>query len=96
MARAVEGHRRFLGHRRTISPDRKGLVEVFDRIESREMSEGSSLSRKVRKMHENKQGAPRIRRTVAPGVRGRARFRDEESFYENPYPECICTRKRQL
>ncbi|KAK4789227.1 hypothetical protein SAY86_020546 [Trapa natans] len=96
MARAVEGHRRFLGHRRTISPDRKGLVEVFDRIESREMNEGSSLSRKVRKMHENRQGAPRIRRTAAPGVRGRARFRDEESFYENPYPECICTRKRQL
>ncbi|PKI42256.1 hypothetical protein CRG98_037372 [Punica granatum] len=95
MARAVEGHRRFLGHRRTISPDRRRLVEVFDKLERGEISEGSSLSRIVRKMHENRQGAKRKRRTATPGVKGRARFRTEESFYENPYPECICSTKSQ-
>ncbi|KAH9717639.1 O-fucosyltransferase 38 [Citrus sinensis] len=61
MARAVEGHRRFLGHRKTITPDR--------------------------------QGGPRKRKGPLPGIKGRARFRTEESFYENPYPECICSSK---
>ncbi|KAL3721485.1 hypothetical protein ACJRO7_033910 [Eucalyptus globulus] len=54
MGRAVEGHRRFLGHRRTITPDRKGLVEVFDRLESGDLREGSSLSELVRQMHDNR------------------------------------------
>eukprot|EP00245_Coleochaete_scutata_P013078 TRINITY_DN5217_c0_g1_i2.p1 TRINITY_DN5217_c0_g1~~TRINITY_DN5217_c0_g1_i2.p1 ORF type:complete len:526 (+),score=69.66 TRINITY_DN5217_c0_g1_i2:66-1643(+) len=58
MARAVEGHRRFLGHRRTITPDR--------------------------------QGAPRVRRGPLPGTKGRDRARSEESFYENPLPDCLC------
>lgn len=30
MARAVEGHRRFLGHKRTISPYRFESVEILD------------------------------------------------------------------
>ncbi|KAL3721492.1 hypothetical protein ACJRO7_033916 [Eucalyptus globulus] len=90
MGRAVEGHRRYLGHRRTITPDRKGLVEVFDRLESGDLREGSSLSELVRQMHDNRQGAPRKRKGPLPGLKGKARSRTEESFYENPYPECIC------
>lgn len=90
MARAVEGHRRFLGHRRTITPDRKGLVEVFDRLESGDLREDSLLLELVRQMHHNRQGAPRKRKGPLPGLKGKARSRTEESFYENPYPECIC------
>ncbi|XP_044470713.1 O-fucosyltransferase 38 isoform X1 [Mangifera indica] len=90
MARAVEGHRRFLGHRKTITPDRKGLVKLFDRLESGKLREGPSFSYLVQEMHKNWQGAPRKRRGPLPGIKGRARFRTEESFYENPYPECIC------
>ncbi|XP_024932348.1 O-fucosyltransferase 38 isoform X2 [Ziziphus jujuba] len=95
MARAVEGHRRFLGHRKTISPDRKGLVEVFDMVESGQL-ERSMLSYLVQQMHEDRQGAPRKRRGPIQGIKGRGRFRTEENFYENPYPECICTSKRHF
>ncbi|TMX04753.1 hypothetical protein EJD97_004834 [Solanum chilense] len=90
MARAVEGHRRFLGHRKTITPDRKGLVEIFDQLEAGQL-DGSSFSHLVRHLHKNRQGAPRKRAGAPPGVRGRARSRLEESFYQNPYPECICS-----
>ncbi|KAL5555542.1 hypothetical protein UlMin_037778 [Ulmus minor] len=95
MARAVEGHRRFLGHHKTISPDRKGLVEIFDMLETGRLEE-SSLSPLVQRMHKNRQGAPRKRKGPLPGIKGRGRFRTEEPFYENPYPECICTPKRHI
>nr|GMD53594.1 O-fucosyltransferase 38-like [Ipomoea batatas] len=94
MARTVEGHRRFLGHRKTITPDRKGLVEIFDRLEAGELKEGQSLSHLVNNLHNNRQGAPRDREGAPEGIKGRARFRMEEPFYQNPYPECICRPKR--
>lgn len=36
MARAVEGHRRFLGHRKTINPDRFALYLLFQSLGSYE------------------------------------------------------------
>ncbi|KAL7170716.1 hypothetical protein ACSBR2_035571 [Camellia fascicularis] len=96
MARAVEGHRRFLGHRKTITPDRKGLVEVFDKMEAGQLEEGTSVSYLVMQLHKNRQGAPRKREGPLQGFKGRARFRTEESFYQNPYPECICHSKSTL
>ncbi|XP_057866150.1 O-fucosyltransferase 38 isoform X2 [Cryptomeria japonica] len=92
MARAVEGHRRFLGHRKTISPDRKGLVALFQKLDKGELLEGPEFSRLVIEMHRLRQGAPRKRQGPLPGVKGRVRFRTEENFYENPFPECICRR----
>ncbi|KAH9669059.1 O-fucosyltransferase 38 [Citrus sinensis] len=53
MARAVEGHRRFLGHRKTITPDRRGLVELFDKLKSGKLREGPSFSQRVQQIHEN-------------------------------------------
>ncbi|CAM8950204.1 unnamed protein product [Rhodiola kirilowii] len=93
MARAVEGHRRFLGHRKTITPDRKGLVEIFDKLEAGEIQE-DSVSSLIIHMHKKRQGGPRKRGVAPSGVKGRARFRSEESFYENPYPECICNTEK--
>ncbi|KAL1553269.1 O-fucosyltransferase 38, variant 2 [Salvia divinorum] len=89
MARAVEGHRRFLGHRKTINPDRKSLVQLFDKMEAGQLEE-SSLSPPVLQLHRKRFGGPRRRGSGPPGIKGRVRLRLEESFYQNPFPECIC------
>ncbi|PKA66769.1 Uncharacterized protein AXF42_Ash003424 [Apostasia shenzhenica] len=96
MARAVEGHRRFLGHRKTISPDRKKLVALFDMIDKGDLKEGPNLTTIISLMHKFRQGAPRKRYGSLPGSKGRNRLRTEESFYENPFPECICRHKKSV
>ncbi|KAJ7958975.1 O-fucosyltransferase [Quillaja saponaria] len=93
MARAVEGHRRFLGHRRTISPDRHALVRLFDKLEQGTIREGKSLSIRVADLHKKRLGSPRKRKGPTSGTRGTYRFRSEEAFYVNPLPDCLCRRK---
>ncbi|TXG52745.1 hypothetical protein EZV62_021914 [Acer yangbiense] len=93
MARAVEGHRRFLGHRKTISPDRKALVRLFDKIEVGKLKEGKNLSNRVIEMHKRRQGSPRKRKGPISGTKGMDRFRSEEAFYVNPLPDCLCRRE---
>ncbi|KAM3209071.1 hypothetical protein ACQJBY_063639 [Aegilops geniculata] len=90
MARAVAGHRRFHGHRKTISPDRKALVHLFDKVDSGLLDEGERLSQKIIEMHRKRQGSPRKRKGPVSGTRGSDRFRSEEAFYENPLPDCLC------
>lgn len=90
MARAVAGHRRFLGHRKTISPDRKALVRLFDKVASRLLEEGERLSQKIIDIHQKRQGSPRKRKGPVSGTKGKDRFRSEEAFYENPFPDCLC------
>ncbi|KAL9396322.1 hypothetical protein Peur_010575 [Populus x canadensis] len=96
MARAVEGHRRFLGHRRTISPDKKALVRLFDKIEQGIKKEGKLLSDKIIERHKKRQGSPRKRKGPIPGTKGMDRFRSEEAFYVNPLPDCLCAQSRNL
>ncbi|XP_028757386.1 O-fucosyltransferase 7 [Neltuma alba] len=90
MARAVEGHRRFLGRGRTISPDRKALVRLFDKLDLGTITEGSTLSKKVIDLHRRRLGSPRKRRGPISGTKGMDRFRSEEAFYANPLPDCLC------
>lgn len=92
MAKAVEGHRRFLGHRKTISPDRKVLVRWFDKIDGGRMKEGKHLSNRVNDIHKRRQGSPRKRKGPVSGTKGMDRFRSEEAFYVNPLPDCLCLR----
>ncbi|KAK8696652.1 hypothetical protein V6N13_001784 [Hibiscus sabdariffa] len=95
MARAVEGHRRFLGHRKTISPDRKALVRLFDKIERGLLQEGRKVSNRIIELHKKLQGSPRRRRGPVSGTKGTDRFRLEEAFYVNPLPDCLCKRVSQ-
>ncbi|KAM0976781.1 hypothetical protein PS2_019378 [Malus domestica] len=93
MARAVEGHRRFLGHRKTISPDRKALVRLIDKLEQGTLKEGKNLSNRVIEMHKKRQGSARKRKGPVSGTKGTERFRSEEPFYVNPLPDCLCKKE---
>lgn len=95
MARAVEGHRRFLGHRKTISPDRKALVRLFDKIMLGSQKEGKSFSNRITEIHRRRQGSPRKRKGPISGTKGTERFRSEEAFYVNPLPDCLCQTESQ-
>ncbi|KAH7846784.1 hypothetical protein Vadar_018166 [Vaccinium darrowii] len=94
MARAVEGHRRFLGHRKTISPDRKALVHLVDKIWNGTLKEGRKLSIRVSEIHKSRQGSPRKRKGPISGTKGTDRFRSEEAFYVNPLPDCLCQKEK--
>ncbi|MBA0692186.1 hypothetical protein Goari_009769, partial [Gossypium aridum] len=95
MARAVEGHRRFLGHRKTISPDRRGLVHLFGQMEKGLLKEGSKLSNRIIEIHKNLQGSPRRRGGSGPGTKSMESTHSEEAFYTNPLPDCLCQRASQ-
>ncbi|XP_077215268.1 rhamnogalacturonan I rhamnosyltransferase 1-like [Tasmannia lanceolata] len=81
MAKVVEGHRRFLGYRKTVLLERKLLVDLIDRYNEGFLSwdEFSSL---VKEAHADRMGAP-TRRVMIPD-----RPKEEDYFYSNPQ-ECL-------
>ncbi|GLU10888.1 hypothetical protein SLE2022_276650 [Rubroshorea leprosula] len=81
MAKVVEGHRRFLGFKKTISVDRKLLVGLVDQYNNGSISwdEFSSI---VKEVHANRMGSPKKRNAIPD------RPKEEDYFYANPH-ECL-------
>ncbi|WRX19094.1 GDP-fucose protein O-fucosyltransferase - like 10 [Theobroma cacao] len=81
MAKVVEGHRRFLGFKRTILLDRRLLVELIDQYNGGSLN-WDEFSAAVKETHESRKGQP-TKRLVTPD-----RPKEEDYFYANP-EECL-------
>ncbi|CAN6809313.1 unnamed protein product [Brassica oleracea] len=81
MAKVVEGHRRFLGFKKTIELNRKFLVNLIDEYYQGLLS-WEVFSTTVKSFHATRMGGPK-KRLVIPN-----KPKEEDYFYANPY-ECL-------
>ncbi|MQL87010.1 hypothetical protein Taro_019542 [Colocasia esculenta] len=82
MAKVVEGHRRYLGFRKSILLDRKKIVELLD-LHQNQTIPWDEFANAVRVAHANRTGQPSLRRVIPD------KPKEEDYFYSNPV-ECLC------
>ncbi|OVA03430.1 GDP-fucose protein O-fucosyltransferase [Macleaya cordata] len=75
MARSLQGHRAYLGHKKHITPNKKQLVHLF--VNQKNLGE-KEMDEEIRKMHFSSSGSPLM---IRPN-------RDVIAF---PFPDCMCT-----
>lgn len=88
MAKVVEGHRRFLGFKKTILLDRKLLVDLIDQYTSGSLN-WDEFSSAVKDAHAGRMGNPTNRLMIQD------RPKEEDYFYANP-EECLQPLDEQL
>ncbi|XP_028052252.1 rhamnogalacturonan I rhamnosyltransferase 1-like [Camellia sinensis] len=81
MAKVVEGHRRFLGFKKTLDPNRKIVVNLTDKYNKGKLK-WEKFSAVMKEAHANRWGKP-ADRVVIPG-----KPKDEDYFWSNPQ-ECL-------
>ncbi|KAK3222773.1 hypothetical protein Dsin_009798 [Dipteronia sinensis] len=81
MAKVVEGHRRYLGYKRSVILDRKVAVELIDAYNYGKIN-WDEFVRSVKETHEDRWGGPTKRLQVA------GKPKEEDYFYTNPQ-ECL-------
>ncbi|KAF8100850.1 hypothetical protein N665_0214s0011 [Sinapis alba] len=82
MAKVVEGHRRYLGFKKTILLNRKRLVELLDLHKNKTLS-WEQFAVSVKEGHEGRRmGEPTHRKVISD------KPKEEDYFYANPH-ECI-------
>ncbi|KAM7278561.1 hypothetical protein ACFE04_005695 [Oxalis oulophora] len=88
MAKVVEGHRRFVGFKKTILLDRRLLVDLIDQYTRGSLNWGE-FSSAVKQTHANRMGN-HVKRVVIPD-----RPKEEDYFYANP-EECLHSSSEDL
>ncbi|GFQ01086.1 uncharacterized protein at1g04910 [Phtheirospermum japonicum] len=81
MAKVVEGHRRYLGFKKTILLDRKALVVLIDQFNNGSLN-WDEFSSAVKNAHANRMGTPNNRLMIPD------KPKEEDYFYANPQ-ECL-------
>uniref|UniRef100_A0ACD5Z404 Uncharacterized protein n=1 Tax=Avena sativa TaxID=4498 RepID=A0ACD5Z404_AVESA len=81
MAKVVEGHRRFMGFKKTILLDRKLIVDLVDRYKSGSLP-WDEFSTLIKSVHANRMGSSSRRMVILD------KPKEEDYFYANPQ-ECL-------